>query len=114
MASQGSNLDEIVETYTNDNGDWYRLYKSGWVVQGGFSQNTRTNIITINYLIPMKDNNYAVSGALFTGEGGAPITLGSAAVASYKTSTSLMLGMPYQNSGGKFWQIEGWSIYKSD
>ena len=74
----------------------------------------RTNNITINYLIPMKDNNYAVSGALFTSEGGAPIALGSAAVAFYKTSTSLTLGMPYQNSGGKFWQIEGWSIYKSD
>ena len=29
------NYDFVVESYTDDSGNWYRVYKSGWVEQGG-------------------------------------------------------------------------------
>ena len=30
-----ANMDYVVDSYSDDNGNWYRVYKSGWVEQGG-------------------------------------------------------------------------------
>lgn len=43
---------------------WYRLYKSGWVEQGGWTSNAGVTsggwTKTINLLIPMSDTNYHI------------------------------------------------------
>lgn len=49
--------DYVVESY-NDGANWYRLYKSGWVEQGG----SASTIANITLLKPMKDTNYTVIG----------------------------------------------------
>lgn len=40
-----TNYDYVVETY-NDGTNWYRVYKSGWVEQGGYSTGATTKTIT--------------------------------------------------------------------
>lgn len=48
-----ANADYVVESY-NDGTNWYRVYKSGWVEQGGYST---TGFIT--FLKPFADANYS-------------------------------------------------------
>lgn len=48
-----ANMDYVVESYADDNGNWYRVYKSGWIEQGGTS--TSKNI---TFLKPFADANY--------------------------------------------------------
>ena len=48
--------DYVVETYTNGS-NWYRVYKSGWVEQGGKGSSI-PNGGTITFLKPFKDTNY--------------------------------------------------------
>jgi hypothetical protein len=48
-------MDYIIESYLDDDGYWYRLYKSGWLEQGGVK---RSSPITL--LKSFKDTNYTV------------------------------------------------------
>lgn len=60
LSNVASNIDYVVESY-NDGTNWYRVYKSGWVEQGGFvSGKGNTVLTTINLPKPMKDANYIV------------------------------------------------------
>jgi hypothetical protein len=59
-------IDFVVESYDDDNGNWYRVYKSGWVEQGGFvesnisiSGNSSTKV-TINLLYSFINTKYFV------------------------------------------------------
>lgn len=47
--------DYVVETYTDEQGNWYRKYKSGWVEQGGVA--TSDNVTLLK---PMENANYSV------------------------------------------------------
>ena len=51
------NYDYVIETKlpTEEDPSWYRLYKSGWVEQGG---KATTNAETVTFLKSFKDNNY--------------------------------------------------------
>lgn len=53
-----SNIDYVVESY-NDGTNWYRIYKSGWIEQGGYNTATETTRV-INLLKTMYDTNYFV------------------------------------------------------
>ena len=58
------NIDYVVESKlpTTEDRTWYRLYKSGWLEQGGYSSGSSSwNVKTINLLKPYKDNMYSVS-----------------------------------------------------
>lgn len=50
-----SNYDYVVESYSDDSGNWYRKYKSGWVEQGGVA--TSDNVTLLK---PMENANYSV------------------------------------------------------
>jgi hypothetical protein len=53
----GNNVDYVVESY-NDGTNWYRVYKSGWLEQGGkltFADATSTNVV---FLKPFADTKY--------------------------------------------------------
>jgi hypothetical protein len=58
LSNVTANIDFVVESY-NDGANWYRLYKSGWIEQGG-SELTYVNIKTINLLKPYKDDSFKV------------------------------------------------------
>ncbi len=49
-----------IETYTDENGNWYRRYSDGWIEQGGKLPNTSGANILFNFLIPFKDTNYFI------------------------------------------------------
>ena len=49
-------MDYVVERYADSEGNWYRVYKSGWVEQGGYS----TATTTVTLLKPMADTQYTV------------------------------------------------------
>lgn len=50
--------DYVVESY-NDGTNWYRVYKSGWIEQGGVVSSS-TGEIVISMLKPLKDANYTL------------------------------------------------------
>ena len=54
-----ADIDYVIEwkAPTSSDPTWYRLYKSGWVEQGGY-KNNNTNVV--NLIITMTDTNYWV------------------------------------------------------
>ena len=57
LSNVSSNLDYVVESYQNGT-DWYKIYKSGFVEQGGVSS-TGT---TVNFLKAFANTNYSITG----------------------------------------------------
>lgn len=53
---------EAVESYHDDEGNWYRVYPDGWCEQGGYYINkfTGTGQATISLLKPLNNTNYGV------------------------------------------------------
>lgn len=49
------------ETYSDDDGNWYRVYPDGWCEQGG-----RGAVGTVTLLKPFRDTNYTVAIAPFS------------------------------------------------
>ena len=65
LANIASNIDYVVDSYNDANGNWYRVYKSGWVEQGGISATvsaTAQQRFTVTLLKPMLSNSYSVLG----------------------------------------------------
>lgn len=86
-----SNIDYVVESY-NDGQNWYRVYKSGWVEQGGVSSGaTSGNGQTVVFLKPFKDTNYTIVGQAV--ESGTVFRNGSTTSMIYKTPTSIVIGI---------------------
>lgn len=59
LSNVSSNIDYIVESQINEDGSWYRRYKSGWLEQGG-SNLTAVGTKTINLLKPYKNTSFKV------------------------------------------------------
>ena len=57
LSNVSANIDYVVESY-NDGINWYRVYKSGWIEQGGYNNQNSNTMITINFLKPFKNTNY--------------------------------------------------------
>lgn len=58
-----ANYDYVVESKypTEDDTSWYRVYKSGWVEQGGrVSSSAENTALTVTLLKPMKNNRYCL------------------------------------------------------
>ena len=56
-----ANMDYVVESYFDEEGNWYRVYKSGWVEQGGDSGTyTNKQTKTITLLKEFENTNYIV------------------------------------------------------
>ena len=55
------NYDFVVERYSDENGNWYRLYKSGWIEQGGVGKISNSGN-TVSFLKSFADTNYTVLG----------------------------------------------------
>lgn len=92
-----SNYDYVVESY-NDGTNWYRVYKSGWVVQGGYSTGATTK--TITFLKPFATETPTVT---CTGRTGNIVvhhtSLSSTSFAWHDSATP--------ESVGVFWRAEG-------
>lgn len=54
-----ANIDYVVERYNDEQGNWYRVYKSGWIEQGGATA-VSAGDLTVSLLKPYKDNLYSL------------------------------------------------------
>lgn len=97
---------------SSNNYTWYRLYKSGWVEQGGY-KNT-SNVTTINLPIAMSDTNYTINATSCDAvENKTTISpkvstaSGSITVSSFKISQSYNSDTYY--NGRLYWEVKGFS-----
>ena len=61
LSNVSSNIDYVVESYTDaETGQWYRLWKSGWLEQGGFLPGPTPggSTTTVTFLKEFNDLNY--------------------------------------------------------
>lgn len=58
LANVISNIDFVVESYDDGQGNWYRLYRSGWLEQGGINTNTSDVPASTTFLKPFRDTKY--------------------------------------------------------
>lgn len=97
MTNIANNIDVVIDSYTDNNGNWYRVYKSGWVEQGGKTLFNNVVSVTVTFLLPFSNGDYIIS-ALAEVNGGATnpylITGGAA-----KLATSIGLTACYNNGG---------------
>lgn len=56
LGNARENLDFVVDQFSDENGNWYRIYKSGWVEQGGRNNTSRE----VSLLLPMQNTQYMV------------------------------------------------------
>lgn len=59
--SSSLNNPYVIETYSNEDGDWYRLYSDGWLEQGG-SIGMTSGGTSKTLLKPYKDENFTLVG----------------------------------------------------
>ena len=107
LSNVSSNIDYVVDSYQSGN-DWYRLYKSGWVEQGGFSSGD--NWRTVNLLKTMADTNYDIQLTGQTTErNGSYGLVQVTSNLSVKTTSSIYIsgwGLGVTN-GGIYWKVCG-------
>ena len=64
LSNVSANIDYVVESYDDGNGNWYRIYKSGWLEQGGVftptNSTTGNKTETISFLKNFANNNALV------------------------------------------------------
>lgn len=65
--SVNSNIDFVVGSYHDDNGNWYRVYKSGWCEQGGIATLESSGTQWISLQIPILQNKPYYSNVIFKG-----------------------------------------------
>lgn len=99
LSNISADIDYVVEKYQNGT-NWYRVYKSGWVEQGGIASAATSNT-TINLLKPMKNTNYSVFGSY--GEDG---DLANGAF-SFRGRTTTSFVIRRWSSDALYWQVKG-------
>ena len=92
-----------IETYKDDDGNWYRVYPDGWCIQGGnfgtaFSS---WSARTVNFLKPFKDTSYYVNAIVgHTSQTDSPCI-------NLKTTTSFSCTI-YNSTGNACWEAKGY------
>lgn len=92
-----ANYDYVIETY-NDGTNWYRVYKSGWVVQGGYTTGSTTQ--TITFLKPFATETPTITCTGRTGNIVVHTTELSSTTFKWHDSAT-------PESVGVFWRAEG-------
>ena len=98
-----SGADVVVEYQrptAENNYTWYRLYKSGWIEQGG-PNNTMNK--TITFPKEMANTNYTIIGPGFV-----IANYGRSSVIT-KTTTGFTTDSSANNSGTDYWEVKGFA-----
>ena len=98
--------DYVVETYTDEQGNWYRKYKSGWLEQGGISTGK-----TVTFLKTFANTNYTLTTACEYGSGDANNNIHVEYANNGKTTT----GFSWATSIGTYvksinWEAKGMGV----
>lgn len=96
--------DYIVDSYRNGT-EWYEVYRSGKVRQGGFMETSNT---TVTFLKPFADLDYTVYGAFASASTTTDVSArGLAILGEYMPSSTTSMTVLKANSGNKYWVAEG-------
>lgn len=100
-----NSYDYVVESYNNGT-SWYRVYKSGWVEQGG---RTAKNIssTTVTFLKEMANTNYFVSATIHHDTTGGTGGFDKGTGANTFTTTSMGIDMPASGNYSTSWEVKG-------
>ena len=90
LSNVSSNIDYVVESYRNGT-EWYRIYKSGWVEQGGRRTDVFEAGVTVNLLKPFLNTDYMVTTGVH-GKYECPAGAGERTEASF-----VLYGLRYSN-----------------
>ncbi|MGN0016769.1 MAG: hypothetical protein ACI37O_05475, partial [Candidatus Avelusimicrobium sp.] len=90
-----ADVDFVVESYSDENGSWYRQYKSGWLEQGGFGKGT------ITFLKPYSAPPNVITGSANKTGDGLP------ARANEVTATGFYLYGGNQDTLSAYWEAKG-------
>ena len=108
--SEIANADYVIDTYSDSNGNWYRVYKSGWVEQGGMFSDVSANPATISLLKAFANTNYTIVTTSIQ-DGGGGLSARNNVGATGKTTTSFKV---YGSAGAEgigmlpiYWQACG-------
>lgn len=91
------------ETYSDGDGNWYRIYPDGWCEQGGFSGTKGETTITL--LKPYLSKNYTITLGLISAYTGSGQTLSNTGIKT-KTNTGFTLTSDVNTS--KDWRTCGY------
>ena len=97
-----SDIDFVIASQlptSSNNYTWYRLYKSGWVEQGGQLLNTSGSNGTVTFLVEMKDTSYYATIQAYN-SGSYPLL-----ITTFTTTSFSYTG----NVGKNWWQVKGMS-----
>lgn len=100
-----ANIDYVVESKfpTEDDPSWYRVYKSGWVEQGGFSHVT-SGTVTVSLSKPFLNTTFSALAMIF---GNPTIDIGYIR-SSEKTTSTIKFNTLAANSNDTFqWEAKG-------
>lgn len=113
-----SEADYVVETYQNGT-EWYRVYKSGWVEQGGVVKkgsslgNGDSWDRTITFLKPFENTNYSIKVIAGFGTSGDSVA-GQEVKYKSKTENSIIISLYNRNSSTDMdaniemtWEVKG-------
>lgn len=99
------NLDLVTESYGPDSdGYWYRVYKSGWIEQGGENTAQSNQDTTVNLLKVMDDTHYSITITPLTSGGSAESGIIS------KTTNSFTFNCYGGGVSAANWQISGQGV----
>lgn len=104
MGNLPASIDYVVQSKfpTDNDPSWYRLYRSGWVEQGGQASNT-----SVSFAIEMANTNYSVSMTY------KKLTTSSAYgydhLASLSTTGFVISGTDFTSGVGGYWEVKGMS-----
>lgn len=103
-----SGADAVIEwrNRTEGTSKWYRLYKSGWVEQGGMEQLTSTSYQTVTLEKEMADDKYTINAVYL--DANATDTTIRGCNTGYKTTTTFMAKVGVSGSDKYIsWEVKG-------
>lgn len=91
---------------TPASGTWYRLYKSGWVEQGGIVGNPNGTCISVTLPIVMTNNSFT---AIVSGNSSGSLPNYVAITCTRLSSTQIAICSTGQQGNGCSWRVEGYA-----
>ena len=95
----------LVESWKDENGNWYNLYSDGWVEQGGMIGGSYSSNANINFLIPFANTEYVVNFANYSIEEGAIANKRNVCINGYTATGISFFSNPYV----KCYEVKGYA-----
>ena len=99
--------DYVVESYSDENSNWYEVWKSGWLRQGGLAISDGTNSVqTVTFLKPFSKKPQLTGGTISSDTGYAT-NQGTAILHASDSLTTTGFSTYLAPAIKKYWTAEG-------